>query len=101
MVGATLVDEPDLAELPVLELMAATGPRTRAGLALLRELVAAGRLVHDPADGDELDDQLRAARVNPLLTGLSLVAGTRADLLRAVAWAVTVACAAEPVAAVH
>jgi hypothetical protein len=101
VVGATLVDEPALAELPIVELLTATGPRTRAGLALLREMVDGGRLIHDPADGDELDDQLRSARVQRLSSGLSLVGGTRADLLRAVAWAVTVACAAEPVAAVH
>jgi hypothetical protein len=101
VVGATLVDEPDLVGLPVAELLTATGPRTRAGLALLRELVAGGRLIHDPVDGDELDDQLRSARVQRLSSGLSLVGGTRADLLRATAWAVTVACAAEPVAAVH
>jgi hypothetical protein len=101
VVGATLVDEPALADLPIAELLTATGPRTRAGLALLRELVAGGRLIHDPADGDELDDQFRGARVQRLSSGLSLVGGARADLLRAVGWAVTVACAAEPIAAVH
>jgi hypothetical protein len=100
VVGATLVDEPDLRDLDVMETITATGPKTRAGLALLRELVDGGRLLHDPADGDELDDQLRSARVSRLSSGLGLVGGTRADLLRAVAWAVTVACALEPVASI-
>lgn len=101
VVGATLVDDPALVGLPVVERIAATGPRTRAGLSLIRELVAEQRLLHDPADGDELDEQVISARVTALSTGLSLVAGTRADLLRAVAWAVTVAVAVEPVASIH
>jgi hypothetical protein len=101
IVGATLAEDPAIADMTARDTIPATGPRTRAGLALIRDLVAGGRLFHDPVDGDELDEQVTSARVSALSSGLTLVAGTRADLLRAVAWAVTVAVATEPVAAVR
>jgi len=100
VVGATLAGDPDLADMPVLDVTPATGVKTRAGLSLVRELVDDGRLAWDPDDGDQLDEQLRAARVQPLSTGLALVSGTRADLLRAAAWAVAEITTAQPAPAI-
>ena len=101
VVGATLHDAKELVDLPVVEIITATGPRTRAALALVRELVTAHRVLHDPQDGEEITDQLVAARVAQLSSGLALVAGTRADLLRASAWALSVAASVQPVGAIY
>jgi len=67
----------------------AQGPaQTRAGLALLRQLVASGRVVHD--DAPDLE-QVTTVRVRELPSGLAVVAGTRADLARAAGWALMAA----------
>jgi hypothetical protein len=71
---------------------------TRAGLALLRQLVAAGRVCHDEAP--DLD-QLTAVHVRELPSGLSIVAGSRADLARAAAWALLTAHESQPQPAIH
>ena len=71
-VGASLLDR-----LPVGGTLPAARPATsaqaRGGLALLRDLAADGRLVHDRGTG-ELDNALRVAQVRESLTGLQLVA---------------------------
>ena len=74
---------------------------TGRGLVLVRNLVAEHRIRHD-ATG-ELDDQLARARVHPLATGgLGLVNnGARADLLRAVLWALDAAQVVAPTPAVR
>ena len=68
---------------------------TRAGLALIRQLAATGRLVHD--DAADLD-QVTTVRVREQVGGLAVVPGARADLVRACAWALHAAHArpAEP-----
>ena len=71
---------------------------TRAGLALLRQLVAAGHLCHDQAPDLE---QLTTCHVKELSTGLSIVAGARSDLARAAAWAVLTAHESQPEPAIH
>lgn len=76
----------------------ATQSETRAGLALLRQLVAAGLVVHDGATDM---DQLTSVHVKELPTGLALVAGHRADLTRAAAWALLAAHQSAPVPAIH
>lgn len=62
----------------------ATASDTRRGLAALRQLVAARRVVHEQRTDLE---QLTKVRVREAASGLQLVAGTRADLTRAAAWA--------------
>jgi len=74
---------------------------TRTGLGLLRELVAAGRVVHD--ETPDLDGQLAEARVREVAGGLSLVqvAGKPTHLVRAVVWAVRAAALRAPEPAIH
>jgi hypothetical protein len=72
----------------------AAAAETRFGLPLLRSLVRARRLVHD--DTDELDAQLAACRVRQVSGGLALVAGQRADLVRATVWALRAAVVRRP-----
>jgi hypothetical protein len=84
---ATLVVSPALDDDDAVR----AGPAdTRYGLSLLRSLVAQRRLVHD--DTPELDGQLAAVRVREMPGGgLSIVGGHRADLVRALAWALRAA----------
>jgi len=85
VVGATLAAEPGLAAIPAAaEPVSATAGHTRAGLALVRELLGAGRLVND--GGADLADQMTQARVRQAPAGLVLGRG-RADLVHAAAWA--------------
>jgi len=71
----------------------ATAADTRAGLALIRQFASTGRVVHD--DTADLE-QVTTVRVRETGTGLVLVAGHRADLARAAAWALQVAHTATP-----
>jgi hypothetical protein len=89
--GASLEVDPDVAALPVELREKAGQAETRSALPLLRELVAAGRLVHD--GGQELTGQVEACRVVESRTGgLQITPGpARSDLLRAAAWALAVA----------
>jgi len=66
-----------------------TSSDTKSGLALFRQLFAAGRLVHD--DTGELDKQLAAIRVRELSSGMNLVPGVRNDLVKATVWALQAA----------
>lgn len=88
-VGAALVNETD----GRFRAKVATASDTRAGLALLRQLVATGRLVHDGAP--DLD-QLTQVHVRELPGGMTIVSGHRADLVRAAAWAVLAAYETQP-----
>ena len=85
LVGATLLEQvPRGIGLARVERAGLT--ETRAGLPLLRAMLAAGRLVHD--DTPDLDTQLGQARVVPAPSGgLTLVPGPRSDLARAAVWA--------------
>ena len=90
--GATLLTGPGLeadpagAAIPVA-VRAAVGPTNlRHGLALLRESVRTGRVLHD--GGSDLADQVTAARVTPTPSGgLGLHGAARVDMVRGVAWA--------------
>jgi hypothetical protein len=62
----------------------ATSTITRSSLPLMRELVAAGAIVHDSA---ELEEQVDTVRVEEAIGGLRVVAGIRSDLLRSASWA--------------
>lgn len=71
----------------------------RFGLPLLRELVDAGRLVHDSTP--ELDQQFVECRVRPVQGGLALVTSARSDLVRAAALAVRAAVVHRPTPGLH
>ena len=83
-VGASLVNEVDGKFRPRV----ASAADTRSGLALLRQLAANGLLVRDNAP--DLG-QLTTVHVRELPTGMTLVPGSRADLVRAAAWALLAA----------
>lgn len=83
VVGQTLRGDPQLPEgVPI---HAATGTETRAGLALLRTLILEGLIVNDGSP--DLAQQVEMARVVETATGLTLLRGPRADLVKAAIWA--------------
>jgi hypothetical protein len=98
-VGASLLDR-----LPVGGLLPparpATSAQARTGLALLRDLAANGRLVHDQTTS-ELDAALRVAQVRESLTGLQLVAQGPTHLVKAVAWALQAVHRPARIPAIH
>jgi hypothetical protein len=71
----------------------------RFGLPLLRQLVEAGRLVHD--ETPELDLQLAECRVRPVQGGLALAIPARSDLVRAVALALRAGVVHRPTPAIR
>jgi len=73
---------------PGMRATPATATLTSSTLPLMRELVAAGVIVHDSA---ELDEQIDEVRVTTAVGGLKVVAGARSDLLRAASWALAAA----------
>jgi hypothetical protein len=73
---------------PGMRARPATATMTRSTLPLMRELVAAGVIVHDSA---ELDEQVDTVRVTAAIGGLSVVAGARSDLMRAASWVLAAA----------
>jgi hypothetical protein len=84
--GPGLDTDPGGAAISVATRQGVGGIQTRAGLALLRELTATGRVHHD-GSGDMA--QVSTVRVVPSASGgLTLAGGARADLTRAAAWAV-------------
>jgi len=97
-VGASLVDRMPTEGLPEPRPAVASG--VRHGLALLRDLVANGVLVHD-ATTAELDAALTQAQVRESLTGLYLIASGPTHLVRALAWAVRAAHRPAKVPAIH
>lgn len=86
IVGATLKGEPLIDQVDVAEVRLAGSRETRAGAPLLRDLVAAGRVVHDGST--DLHVQVGAARVSPSTAGLTVLPVVRSDLTRALCWAV-------------
>jgi hypothetical protein len=98
VVGASLEADPDAIGVPVVAKETAGQAQTRLALPMVRELLAAGRLVHD--GGAELAEQVGRARVvESRAGGLTLVpASGRTDLLRCMTWTlhVTARLAATP-----
>lgn len=87
LIGSTLVDDAEVAAIPVLSVEPCGSSTTRSSLSLLRELVTARRAVHDGSA--DVADQITSARVTPASGGgLSLVNVGRLDLVRCVAWVV-------------
>jgi hypothetical protein len=82
LIGANILGTPEAQDmLP----QPAGGKETRIGLSLLRELLAEGLVAH--CWSPDLAEQLSTARVTATSNGLTLVSGTRTDLLRATLWA--------------
>jgi len=99
LVGATMRDSVPQGTVPMPQ--AAAGAETRVGLALFRDLAAAGALVHDETT-EELDKALLMAQVRESVTGgLQLVPRGPTHLIRALVWAVNAAHRPTPVPAVH
>jgi hypothetical protein len=92
-VGASLAGDESLAELKMPVEKAGT-VETSSALPKLRELLAAGRLVHD--GGEALASQIRSLRVVERGGGLSVSSRGRSDLARCAAWAVHAAASAPP-----
>jgi hypothetical protein len=95
--SSTLLVAPSVRDRTARAIASAT--ETRYGLSLMRSLVKQARLVHD--DTPELDAQLAEVRVRPMPGGgLSIVAGPRSDLVRAVVWALRAAEVSLPLPAI-
>lgn len=77
----------------------ATAADTRGGLSLLRDLVSSREVVHD--DTPELDEQLSTVRVKEMASGLVIVPGAPAHLVRAAVWALRDAQSRRRVPRVH
>jgi hypothetical protein len=101
IVGATLMGDPWVHEVPAMKLTSATGSLTRAGLPLFRQMVESGQLVWDEADGREIADRLETARVVQGAAGLRLLDGGRNDLVRALVWVVASAAVRPPMPAIY
>ena len=71
---------------------------TRPGLALFRDLAAAGQVAHD--NTVELDQAVETAQVTETMTGLRLVPQGPTHLVRAMVWALAAATRPAPVPAV-
>jgi len=85
LVGASMLDRlPADGSLPRVE--AAMSKQTAAGLSVFRDLVAAGRIVHDVTTS-ELDEGLAQCKVRESPSGLQIARGPRA-LIKALVWAV-------------
>lgn len=99
--GATMIGDPDIAELQVVSVTPGTGALTRSALALFRELCAERRLTWDPRDGVALSRAVERARVVERPTGLTLVNDSRTDLLKAAVWALQAQTEVTPMPAIH
>ena len=95
IVGSPLVADVE----PRLRSTLARAPDTRAGHALLRQFATTGQVVHDEKSTDL--DQVTTVKVRELPSGLTIVAGSRADLVRASAWALLAAHRSTPEPAIN
>ena len=87
IIGASLVNDPAIADLGAIGVETAGSTMTRVALPSVRELVASGRLVH--SDGSALNAQVQQLRVTSHREG-GLGVSTRSgrhDLARAMTWA--------------
>lgn len=88
VVGASLLGDKALRDLH-LPTSSANTTTTRAGLSLLRSMIASDRLRQDGSE--ELAAQVSSAKVVDGAAGLQLVSPDRCDLLRAAVWALEAA----------
>jgi hypothetical protein len=100
VVGASLSGDPALEEIRATTVVRAGVKETPPALAMLRDMVATGTVVHDGSP--DLDDQMAAGRVRDGAGGLHLVVGPRSDLVRATVWALlTAVTSPAPSPAIH
>jgi hypothetical protein len=97
LVGASLLARVPVGTTPVP--VPAGGAETRVALPLLRDLAAGGVLVHDHTP--ELDQAITSAYVKELSSGLALVPGGAAHLVKALGWAVNAAHKPAPIPAIY
>jgi hypothetical protein len=97
-VGASMFDRVPPGMTPRPQRVGST--EVRAGLPLLRDLVASGGLVHDEATTD-LDAELSTARVRNTSGALVLLPDGASHLVRAAVWAVQAAHRRTPTPAIH
>jgi hypothetical protein len=88
LIGASLLNRVDSGAVPAPE--PAGSRETRTGLALLRDLVTGGVLVHDRLTLT-VDEALAAAKVRAAPSGLFLIPGPGSHLVKALVWAVQAA----------
>lgn len=98
LVGASMLDRWPNDTVPRPH--AAVSTQTRVGLALLRDLVATGQLVHDK-DAPDIDETFAATQVRATMAGLVVVASSATHLVKAVVWAVGAAHKPSAVPAVY
>jgi hypothetical protein len=98
LVGASMLDRipTEMAPRP----RAAVSTMTRAGLALLRDLVATGQLVHDEVTSD-IDETFAATEVRTTMAGLIITGSPAAHLVKAAVWAVAAAHRPSPSPSIH
>jgi hypothetical protein len=98
LIGASMLDSVPAGMTPRPRPAGST--QTRIGLALLRDLVVNGQLVHDETT-DELDDIFAGAQVRPSPAGLQLATAKDVHLLKAAVWAIGAAHKPTPVPAIR
>jgi hypothetical protein len=98
LVGASMLGSvpTDMAPTP----RPAGSTQTRIGLALLRDLVSTGQLVHDDDTG-ELDETFAETQVRTTMAGLVVASSTASHLVKAAVWAVGAAHKPSPVPAIR
>jgi hypothetical protein len=75
---------------------------TRSGLALIRDLVATGQIVHDQdKPTNDVDETFQATQVRTTMAGLIVTASPATHLVKAVVWAVAAAHKPAPVPAIR
>ena len=81
---------------------AAVSTKTRVGLALLRDLVATGQIVHDEnKPTNDLDETFAATEVRTTLAGLQVTSSPATHLVKAAVWALQAAHKPAPVPAIR
>jgi hypothetical protein len=98
LVGASLLDRvpDDMTPRP----RAAVSTQTRTGLALLRDMVVTGQIVHDDEVTGKLDEVLAATMVRTTMAGLIVTGSPATHLVKAAVWALAAAHKPAPVPAV-
>jgi hypothetical protein len=98
LVGASLLDRVPSEMTP--RPRAAVSTQTRTGLALLRDLVVTGQIVHDADVTAQLDEVFAATQVRTTMAGLLVTASPATHLVKAAVWALAAAHRPAPVPAV-
>jgi hypothetical protein len=98
LVGASLLDRVPSEMTP--RPRPAVSTQTRTGLALLRDLVVTGQIVHDDDVTAQLDEVFAATQVRTTMAGLLVTGSPATHLVKAAVWALAAAHRPAPVPAV-